>query len=144
MLRAQHAGTVLFFAAGSIFHLEHRGACAGVAVGAGVGWQSQGLGTNLGDSTARLSLVAAGTLEKVQQRERSHSQIACVFLNSFIEWHLPFILPLTPVHIAGILSQSHIIIPRSPQATACQWSPWSLDRQLGHMKSYMQRFNAFS
>lgn len=52
--------------------------------------------------------------------------------------------PLGSVCIAGILSQSYIIIPRSPQATACQWSPQSLARQPGHMKSYTGRFNAFS
>lgn len=52
--------------------------------------------------------------------------------------------PLGSVCIAGILSQSYRIIPSSPQATACQWSPQSLARQPGHMKSYTQRFNAFS
>lgn len=78
------------------------------------------------------------------RRERSRSEIACIFLNSFIAWRLPFILPPGSVCIAGILSQSYIIIPRSPQATACQWRPQSLARQPGHMKSYTRRFNTFS
>lgn len=112
-----------------------------------MGWQSRGgrCGpSQLWDSIVRFSAVTVETRVQVQQRESSHSQIARIFLNSFIEWRLPFILPPSPVRVAGILSQSHIIIPRSPHATACQWSPRSVDCQPSHMKSYMQRFNTFS
>lgn len=89
--RSWHTNTVLFLL------LIAKVACAHAAAGAGeqrVGWQSRGgwyRSSQLWDM--RLSLVAAETGVQVQQRERSHSEIACIVLNSFIAWCLPFILP---------------------------------------------------
>lgn len=122
-------------AAGSIFHLQRPrglclrgGGCWGAAGGLAEPRGSARTSSAVGQYHEALT-HGCGNGVQVQRRERSHSQIARIFLNSFIEWRLPFILPPSPAHIAGILSQSHIIIPRSPQATACQWSPRSLDRQ---------------
>lgn len=68
--------------------------CSSGCWGAVLGWQSQG-GWHRSSQPwdMWLSLVAAETGVHVQQRERSHSEIACIFLNSFVEWCLPFILP---------------------------------------------------
>lgn len=75
-----------------------RVACARVMAGA-MGWRSregpQGP-SQPWDSVLRLLPEAVETRARVRPKGRSRSQIACMFLNSFTEWRLPFIPPPPP------------------------------------------------
>lgn len=81
--------------------LAQNSCVAGACVVAGAGeqwmgwrsWEGRHGPSQLWDTGMRLLPEAVETHVQVRQKERSHSQIACIFLNSFTEWRLPFIPP---------------------------------------------------